>query len=279
MPDSVLPTIPIPPAAGAEPEATPTENPTIPDNIPLVARSKLRARKRFAPLDPTKPNPSNAPPLKGIVFDFDGTLCEPQNWMFAQMRSALGIAKSVDILGHIHTLPTLELQEAAHTTIQAIERTAMVQMVPQRGLVDLMSYLDSRGIKKAICTRNFDAPVAYLREKFLKGVVFEPVITRAFHPPKPDPAGMLHIASTWGQESGEGLIMVGDSLDDMLAGRRAGAATVLLRSEVNQHLVKGEWVDCAVGRLDDLVEILERGFEEVDRTGNAKESEQEVAVA
>lgn len=30
--------------------------------------------KRFAPLDPVKGNPHKAPPLKGVVFDVDGTL-------------------------------------------------------------------------------------------------------------------------------------------------------------------------------------------------------------
>lgn len=30
--------------------------------------------KRFAPLDPVKGNPHNAPPLRGVVFDVDGTL-------------------------------------------------------------------------------------------------------------------------------------------------------------------------------------------------------------
>ena len=30
--------------------------------------------KRFAPLDPQKSNSVGAPPLKGIVFDVDGTL-------------------------------------------------------------------------------------------------------------------------------------------------------------------------------------------------------------
>lgn len=30
--------------------------------------------KRFAPLDPARSNASNAPLLKGIVFDVDGTL-------------------------------------------------------------------------------------------------------------------------------------------------------------------------------------------------------------
>jgi len=33
-----------------------------------------RPPKRFAPLDPEKGNASRAPPLKGIVFDVDGTL-------------------------------------------------------------------------------------------------------------------------------------------------------------------------------------------------------------
>lgn len=33
-----------------------------------------RPPKRFAPLDPKEGNVSSAPPLKGIVFDVDGTL-------------------------------------------------------------------------------------------------------------------------------------------------------------------------------------------------------------
>ena len=71
-----------------------------------------------------------------------------------------------------------------------------------------MTYLDSQSIKKGICTRNFDAPVTHLLEKFLKGQVFEPIVTRDFKPPKPDPAGILHIVKSWGVE-GEKCIMVG----------------------------------------------------------------------
>jgi len=138
-----------------------------------------------------------------------------------------------------------------------------------------MTYLDSRSIPKAICTRNFDAPVNNLLSKFLPSSPFSPIITRDFRPPKPDPAGILHIARTWGlvrnskgeagipsdvvaeesreEKSGEddglvptaegeevadasALIMVGDSIDDMAAGKRAGATTVLL---VNGELCIG----------------------------------------
>lgn len=54
--------------------------------------------------------------------------------------------------------------------------------------------------------------------------------------------------------------MVGDSIDDMTAGHRAGAATVLLVNEENEHLTWHEHTDLVIGKLDELVEILEDGF-------------------
>lgn len=79
----------------------------------------------------------------------------PQNYMFSEMRAALHISKSEDILESIYALPQAE-QQAAHDKIQAIERAAMEKQVPQKGLVALMEYLDRKGLKKGICTRNFE---------------------------------------------------------------------------------------------------------------------------
>lgn len=75
-----------------------------------------------------------------------------------------------------------------------------------------------------------------------------------------------------------GLIMVGDSIDDMTAGYRAGAATVLLVNEVNAHLATHEHTDLCISRLDELIGILEEGFvgridrgdEESDTRGRAE---------
>ncbi|CEO59994.1 Putative Haloacid dehalogenase-like hydrolase family protein [Penicillium brasilianum] len=220
----------------------------------------LRPR-RFAPLDAGKP--SDAPVLKGIVFDVDGTLCLPQHHMFSEMREALGIDKSVDILHHIRDLPTPEDRAAAVAKVQAVERRAMLEQQPQPGLSKLMDYLKSRGLRRALCTRNFEAPVQYLIQNHLPSHIFLPIITRDTPDllPKPDPAGILHIAREWGLTNrAENLIMVGDSIDDMTSGHAAGAATVLLVNERNIHLREHAHTDLCINRLDELIDILEGGF-------------------
>lgn len=229
--------------------------------------------------------------------------------MFTQMRSVLGIPKSIDILTHITSLPTAAEREEAMGAIQAIERAAMASQEAQPGLGTLMAYLQEQGVRKAICTRNFEQPVTHLLGKFLVGVEFSPIVTRDFRPPKPDPAGLLFIARSWGlvrdvddatgalleaaaqgpeserrgargsrkeadddddddksidvvEEVGDAsaLIMVGDSIDDMTAGRRAGAATVLLVNSENAHLAEHLHTDLVIRRLDDLVGVLDAGF-------------------
>lgn len=167
--------------------------------------------------------------------------------------------QGIDILDHVYSLPLTE-QSDALAKIRAIELTAMENQIAQPGVDTLTSYLTSQSLPLAICTRNFITPVNHLLSKFLPATKFHPIVTRDFRPPKPHPAGILSIAKEWGLETGEGLIMVGDSIDDMEAGRRAGAATVLLVNDVNRHLAEHEYTDLVIDRLDELVEVLEKGF-------------------
>lgn len=244
-----------------------------------MTSSLSKEPRRFRPLRQGVEGTGDGQTLKGVVFDVDGTLCLPQTWMFSQFRSALGIEKSIDILDYVHSLPPAE-EAAAFEKIRAIESSAMASQAPQPGLVDLMTYLESRSLPKGICTRNFDTPVNHLLSKFLAGKEFHPIITRDFKPPKPSPAGILHIAKSWGfvkkneagEEVGDGsaLIMVGDSIDDMTAGYSAGAATVLLVNDVNAHLATHEHTDLVISRLDELIGVLEDGF--VGRIGRGDES-------
>lgn len=55
---------------------------------------------------------------------------------------------------------------------------------------------------------------------------------------------------------------VGDSIDDMAAGHGAGSATVLLAREGNEDLREHEQTGLVIERLDELIGILEEGFEE-----------------
>ncbi|KAK2733144.1 hypothetical protein FQN57_002294 [Myotisia sp. PD_48] len=217
--------------------------------------------RKFTPLNSSAVIDGSIPSLKGIIFDVDGTLCLPQHYMFQEMRSALGIDKSVDIIHHIRGLPTIKDRSDAMTIIQTIERDAMIKQKPQPGLVELMEYLHSKGVRRALCTRNFEAPVTHLIQNHLPSHVFDPIITRDTPlMPKPDPAGIVHIAKAWGLENANNLIMVGDSLDDMTAGFKAGAATVLLLNDHNQELRHHDHTDLCIDRLDDLIDVLEKGL-------------------
>ena len=55
-------------------------------------------------------------------------------------------------------------------------------------------------------------------------------------------------------------MMVGDSVDDMVAGWRAGAATVLLVNGENGDVAGREETGVCVAGLGELVGILEEGF-------------------
>ncbi|QSZ32088.1 hypothetical protein DSL72_001657 [Monilinia vaccinii-corymbosi] len=176
------------------------------------------------------------------------------------MRNALGIDKTIDILEHIYSLPPSD-QEVAHEKVRAIEREAMLTQVPQPGLQTLFTYLGnlSPPLPLAILTRNHLPPVQHLLTTHLPRTPFSPILTRDFQPPKPHPAGILHIAQQWNVDPLD-TIMVGDSIDDMRAGFLAGATTVLVGNDVNAELWEHEFTDLVVRRLDDLVRILEGGF-------------------
>lgn len=262
-----------------------------------IGSYRKRPTRRFAPLNPEKPNSYSARKLKGIVFDVDGTLCLPQNYMFGEMRKALDIPKAIDILEHIQSLSDdPKAQAKAVKAIKEIESKAMTLQEPQPGLRELMAYLQSRKVKKGLCTRNFQQPVDHLLKKYLsdkgdgqdKVGRFYPIITRETPnvTAKPSPQGLWHIARSWNpaaagnsttsgtngllrpddpleiarRELGAHMIMVGDSIDDMVAGHRAGAATVLLVNDENEYLVDDEYTDLAIRRLDDLIPVLEHGF-------------------
>lgn len=198
--------------------------------------------------------------IKGMVFDMDGTLCLPQTWMFAEMRSAIGLTdKSKDILAFIAEMSEAE-QAEAHAKLEQVEKKAMSEMEPQVGLLELMDYLNTINLPKTICTRNLIKPVNHLLSNYMEDHQFEPIITREFKPPKPSPEPLLHIARAWGIEP-ENLVMVGDSIDDMRSGSAAGFGTVLIKTHANDDVVGLPETDVVVQDLKEIIRLMQDGFE------------------
>lgn len=206
-------------------------------------------------------------PLRGVIFDMDGTLTRPQTWMFGEMRRQLQVPTGVDILDHVASLATAEAQKEAEAKLQAIEGKAMREQQPTKGLQRVFAMLSERGVYTSICTRNVAKPVGDFCGKFLqcdpfdgdgrRRIVTGPVVTREFKPPKPSPEPLLHIISAWGVAPQQ-VLMVGDSWDDMNAGLAAGCAVVLLRHEDNSHVENSYLNEDASSRLDAVVSDLDQ---------------------
>ncbi|KAH3670849.1 hypothetical protein WICMUC_004818 [Wickerhamomyces mucosus] len=212
----------------------------------MTIRQVLKLRDRFGQLNP----------IHGIIFDMDGTLSISQPWMFKSMRSSIGLKDpGVDILSFIEGLPG-DKQKEAQQKIAFVEEKAMLEMEPQLGLLQLIYYIQDKGLPKAILTRNLIKPVKHLVGKFLPDIEFDPILTREFQPPKPKPDAILHIAKTWGLDS-KNLIMVGDSMDDVKSGFDAGAFTILIKSEMNEAIRNDPRIDYVVDSLDGIIELFE----------------------
>lgn len=104
---------------------------------------------------------SNAvsPPIKS-TSTFPAVISPPLTpYLF--LRAALKIPKSTDILDHIHSLPE-PAQSEAQAAIRSFESAAMIEQEPQPGLNELITYLEGKGVRMALCTRNFEYVVSFV---------------------------------------------------------------------------------------------------------------------
>ncbi|WP_439850506.1 HAD family hydrolase [Pseudomonas syringae] len=186
--------------------------------------------------------------LDGIrhwVFDMDGTLTVPVH-DFPAIKRELGIPQDHDILGHLAALPADE-SAAKHAWLLEHERELALGSLPAKGAVELVRELAGRGYRLGILTRNarelahITLQAIGLADCFAVG----DVLGRDEATPKPDPAGLLKLASAWEVEP-ERMVMIGDYLHDLSCGRAAGAKTILVNLPENPWPELTDWhaVDC-----------------------------------
>ena len=184
------------------------------------------------------------------IFDLDGTLTLPVH-DFAFIRRELAIPDGEDILGHLETLPP-DMATLRHNRLDEIERSLASQAEAAPGVLELLEYLGEHNVQMGILTRN-SRDVALLtldalgvRHHFTE----KHVLGRDEVPPKPDPGGIFYLQDQWQVESGN-LVMVGDYLFDLQAGRSAGAMTIHVGRPDGQR-----WPEASDIMVDTLLDLF-----------------------
>ena len=161
-------------------------------------------------------------PLRGIVFDMDGTLLD-SGLDFHAMRADMGLPENAPILESIRKMPAAE-RERCEEILHRHEWAGADRSLPMPGALEFLATLDRRKIPRAVLTRNRrDLTIAVLARL---GMDFEVIHTREDGPAKPDPAVLLSICQAWALKPAE-VAMIGDFHYDIDVGLNAGTQTVL----------------------------------------------------
>jgi HAD superfamily hydrolase (TIGR01549 family) len=138
-----------------------------------------------------------------------------------------------------------------------MEEELVFRTAPAHGAPELVRRLHGSGARLGILTRN-SRRIARLTLAHIgldSYFAADAILGRDEAPPKPDPAGFLHLAALWGTGTAT-MAMVGDYLYDLQTGRAAGAVTVHVRG--SRPLGWPDWADLEVATLAELADLLEK---------------------
>lgn len=195
-----------------------------------------------------------------VIFDLDGTLTKPILDFDAIRAEIGGIAGP--ILEALETLSP-ERRAGAERIIHRHEQEAVERAELYDGALDVLSQCRARGHAVAILTRNSRQNLHRLMERFQFDV--DAARTREDGGIKPSPDGVLSICAEVEADPRRSW-MVGDFLFDILAGRHAGAKTVLMIGDDPMPDYAGQ-AHFVISRLPDLLAVLDADGESV--TGQA----------
>ena len=194
--------------------------------------------------------------IKGILFDFDGTLTLPGAINFLEIKDVLGCAPDVPILEFIESLDEDE-QQNAYNFLDSYEEKAARISLPAPGAEVLIGELKKRDLPLGIITRNSLNAVLLALNNFdtVRADDFTIILTRDDGAPKPDPAGVVMAAKKMGILTEE-LLLVGDFSLDIIAGHAAGAKTALVVHDANRIIPPHPEPDYKIDHLNELISIV-----------------------
>lgn len=171
-------------------------------------------------------------PILAVLFDFDGTLTHPGALNLSEIRQRIGCPSGKPILEFIAALPEKQAVRAM-AKLDEFELEAAEHAVPNSGAEELLSYLHTKQIRMGIISRNTRASIERALRNFRQIRIsdFQVVISRDENIlPKPHPQGIF-IAAERMKLMPEQVMIVGDYIFDIEAGKQAGALTVFLDND------------------------------------------------
>jgi hydrogenase expression/formation protein HypE len=199
--------------------------------------------------------------IQAVLFDFDGTLTQPGVLDFPAIKAELGCPAATPVLEYIQSLDDLRERSAAVARLDAFETAGAAASQPNPGAEALIRWFRSRKVVVGIVTRNNLASVRLALENFHATRLrdFDLVISRDDAvAPKPSRDGIILASRRLGVDPAR-ILMVGDFIFDMEAGRAAGTLTALLDPNHDPALAD---VDCdfRIRHLEELTAIVQAGL-------------------
>jgi len=199
---------------------------------------------------------TNQEKVRAVIFDFDGTITKPY-LDFRRIKAEIGLpADEIYLLERIEEMPQ-DQRTRAMSILERYETEAVTYSVLNDGVREVLDFLQRRGIKTALLSRN---STHSLEESCRKhGLSFELLVTRDIAPVKPKPDGIIYASRKLGIPLNQ-IIMVGDYQFDIMAGKNAGVHTVLLTNRFASLTTSGnipQWdikSDFIIHRLVELID-------------------------
>lgn len=195
--------------------------------------------------------------IKGVLFDFDGTLTLPGALDFPAIRREMNCPPDIPILEWLETVPA-ERKPPLMRILESAEEKAAEESLPNVGAEECLLTLRDRGVLLGIITRNSLPSVRVALERFetVRLLDFSTVITRDDSLPKPHPDGVHKACERMGLAASE-LMVVGDFRFDVIAGKAAGTCTVLLTNGRRSVMAAGDpEPDFTVARLEEILQFV-----------------------
>ncbi|MCD6296112.1 MAG: HAD family hydrolase [Deltaproteobacteria bacterium] len=199
--------------------------------------------------------------INAVLFDFDGTLTKPGALNFSLLKNTIGCPSHLPVLEFIDSLPTSLGKEETTSLLERFETEAAKNSEPNDGAEYLIRYLRSKALGMGIITRNRLSSIKRALQNFKNITIscFDIIISRNT-PVKPKPSGDgIRLAAQKLNLDVKEILMVGDYIFDIQAGKSAGCLTAFLDYGTASRDVKID-SDFTIFHLEGIKKIADLGL-------------------